>query len=134
MRKSTLLSRPVCVQQYRKKSLKRTSKVISQQDLQNCLQNSKIQMPTLTWQNLSLMSTNSRRNQVSAVHLQNNRSAGTDKLKTESLKYNSSNKLITCLLMLISLILTTLSVLKIWRHAEITSIFLRMGIRVVASP
>ena len=53
----------------------------------------------------------------------NNRNAGTDKVKTEGLKYNSSSKLLAYLLMLMSLIWTTLQVPKTWLHAEITSIF-----------
>ena len=40
----------------------------------------------------------------------NNRSAGTDKLKTECLKYNSSNTLIACIVLLMSLIWSTLKV------------------------
>ena len=53
----------------------------------------------------------------------NGRSWGTDKLKTEALKYNTSQKLITCLLMLMSLIWSLLKVPSVWLHAEITSIF-----------
>ena len=47
----------------------------------------------------------------------NGRSWGTDKLKTEALKYNTSQKLITCLLMLMSLIWSLLKVPSVWLHA-----------------
>ena len=53
----------------------------------------------------------------------NGRSWGTDKLKTEALKYNTSGKLITYLLLLMSMIWSTLKIPKTWLHAEITSIF-----------
>ena len=62
----------------------------------------------------------------------NNRNWGTDKLKTESLKYNSSEKLIVYLLMLMSLIWSTLKIPSMWLHAEITSLF-KKGKQSVAS-
>ena len=62
----------------------------------------------------------------------NNRSAGTDKLKTECLKYNSSNTLIACIVLLMSLIWSTLKVPGKWLHAEVTCLF-KKGSRLVAS-
>ena len=56
-----------------------------------------------------------------ALHtLKNNKSSGTDKLKTEGLKYNSSKKLINSLMMLFTLIWTSRTVPKVWLHASIT--------------
>ena len=50
----------------------------------------------------------------------NNKSAGTDKLKTEGLKYNSSKELINALLMLFTMIWSYVSVPVFWLHATIT--------------
>ena len=50
----------------------------------------------------------------------NNKSAGTDKLKTEGLKYNNSKNLIRTLLMLFTLIWSYVSVPIFWLHANIT--------------
>ena len=74
------------------------------------------------------------RNEVKQVlpSFKNGRSWGTDKLKTEVLKYNSSEGLITYLLMLMSLIWSTLKVPKTWLHSEITSIY-KKGSRSLAS-
>ena len=66
------------------------------------------------------------------LSFKNNRSAGTDKLKTEVLKYNSSEKLLTFLFLLMSLIWSTLKVPCTWLHAEITSIY-KKGSRSLAS-
>ena len=49
-----------------------------------------------------------------------NKSAGTDKLKTEGLKYNASNQLIRVLLLLFNLIWSLVSVLTTWLHASKT--------------
>jgi len=51
-----------------------------------------------------------------------NKSAGTDQLKTEGLKYNSSNQLIHVLLLLLTLIwsLVSVSMTKLKLHAIIT--------------
>ena len=62
----------------------------------------------------------------------NNRSAGTDKLKTECLKYNYSSTLIVCITLLLSLILSSLSVPKKWLHSEVTCLF-KKGSWLVAS-
>ena len=53
----------------------------------------------------------------------NNRSAGTDKVKTESLKYNYSTSLISYLVVLMTLIWTTLTVPGKWLHSEVTCLF-----------
>ena len=62
----------------------------------------------------------------------NNRSAGTDKLKTECLKYNNSSALIACLVLLLSLIWSTLQVPGKWLHAQVTCLF-KKGSRLLAS-
>ena len=62
----------------------------------------------------------------------NNRSAGTDKLKTECLKYNYSSTLIVCLTLLLSLIWSTLKVPRKWLHSEVTCLF-KKGSRLIAS-
>ena len=56
-----------------------------------------------------------------ALHtFKNNKSSGTDKLKTEGLKYNSSKKLVNALMMLLTLIWTSISIPMVWLHALIT--------------
>ena len=50
----------------------------------------------------------------------NNKSAGTDKLKTEGLKYNSSKNLINALMMLFTLIWMHVSVPVAWLYSSIT--------------
>ena len=49
----------------------------------------------------------------------NNKSHGTDKLKTEGLKYNSSKKLVEVLLMLFTLIWSCVNIPISWLHANI---------------
>ena len=53
----------------------------------------------------------------------NNKSAGTDKMRTESLKYNDSNKLIKAILTLMTLIWTSVKVPSMWLHCSITCLF-----------
>ena len=61
----------------------------------------------------------------------NNKSAGTDKLKTEGLKYNDSQKLINALMVLLTLIWTYIQVPSTWLHASITCLF-KKGVRSIA--
>ena len=63
--------------------------------------------------------------------LKNGRNWGTDKLKTESLKYNKSEKLVERLLTLLVLIWTTITIPSSWLHSNITCLF-KKGIRSVA--
>ena len=53
----------------------------------------------------------------------NNRNWGTDKLKTEGLKYNNSKKLITAIVTLMTLIWTLVKVPAVWLHCIITCLF-----------
>ena len=59
-------------------------------------------------------------------------SAGTDKLKTECLKYNSSNALIACIVLVMSLVWSTLKVPGKWLHADVTCFF-KKGSQLIAS-
>ena len=61
----------------------------------------------------------------------NNKSAGTDKIKTEGLKYNNSQNLLSALVMLLTLIWTCIQVPTTWLHASITCLF-KKGIRSIA--
>ena len=62
----------------------------------------------------------------------NNKSAGTDKMKTECLKYNNSSTLLAYLVLLMSLIWSSLKVPGTWLHSEITCLF-KKGSRLLAS-
>lgn len=62
----------------------------------------------------------------------NGKSAGTDKVKTEGLKYNNSTLLINAILTLLTLIWTTLSIPSVWLHANITCLY-KKGAMSVAS-
>ena len=53
----------------------------------------------------------------------NNKSGGTDKLKTEGLKYNDSMSLVLCIVTLLTLIWTTLVVPVAWLHASINCLY-----------
>ena len=53
----------------------------------------------------------------------NGKSGGTDKVKTEGLKYNHSELLIKAILMLMSIIWTTIKVPSSWLHASITCLY-----------
>ena len=53
----------------------------------------------------------------------NNRNWGTDKTKTEALKYNSSEALISAITYLLLLIWTCVQVPKQWLHASVTSLY-----------
>ena len=65
-------------------------------------------------------------------NFKNNKSAGTDKLKTEGLKYSDSNNLITAILTLMTLIWTLVKVPSIWLHCNITCLF-KKDLRSVAA-
>ena len=62
----------------------------------------------------------------------NNKSAGTDKLKTEGLKYNDSKNLIKAIITLLTLIWTCIMVPTSWLHASITCLF-KKGLKTVAA-
>ena len=62
----------------------------------------------------------------------NNKSAGTDKMKTECLKYNNSSTLLAYLVLLMSLIWSSLKVPGTWLHSEVTCLF-KKGSRLLAS-
>ena len=62
----------------------------------------------------------------------NNKSSGTDRLKTEGLKYNSSNNLVKSIVMLMALIWSCIRVPSTWLHADITCLY-KKGIRSLAS-
>jgi retron-type reverse transcriptase len=62
----------------------------------------------------------------------NNKSSGTDKLKTEGLKYNDSKNLIAAILILLSMIWTMVQVPAVWLHANITCLF-KKGLRKLAA-
>ena len=62
----------------------------------------------------------------------NNKSAGTDKLNTEYLKYNSSNKLVSSIVKLLALIWTLLIVPTTWLHASINCLY-KKGARNLAA-
>ncbi len=62
----------------------------------------------------------------------NNRSAGTDKMKTECLKYNNSSTLLAYLVLLLSMIWSTMKVPGKWLHSEVTCLF-KKGSRMLAS-
>ena len=53
----------------------------------------------------------------------NNKSAGTDKLKTEGLKYNESNNLVQSIVEITTLIWTLVIVPTTWLHASITCLY-----------
>ena len=69
--------------------------------------------------------------QAARKTFKNGKSSGTDKLKTEGLKYNDSEMLIKALLLLMTLIWTCVKVPVIWLHATITCLF-KKGIRSIA--
>ena len=62
----------------------------------------------------------------------NNKSSGTDKLKTEGLKYNESKQLILAILTLLTMIWTLVKVSIMWLHANITCLY-KKGLRSVAA-
>ena len=62
----------------------------------------------------------------------NNKSAGTDKIKTECLKYNSSNKLVASIVQLLLLIWTLLVIPTTWLHASINCLY-KKGARNLAA-
>ena len=62
----------------------------------------------------------------------NNKSSGTDKIKTECLKYNKSQSLLSAVVLLMTLIWNTVTVPTEWLHATITCLF-KKGIRKLAS-
>ena len=74
------------------------------------------------------------RNEVNQAtgSFKNNRNAGTDKMKTECLKYNNSSTLIASLVLLLSLIWSTLKVPGKWLHSELTCLF-KKGSRLIAA-
>ena len=53
----------------------------------------------------------------------NGKSGGTDKLKTEGLKYNNSEHLLRLILVLMTLIWTLVKVPSVWLHSTITCLF-----------
>ena len=53
----------------------------------------------------------------------NGKSAGTDKMKTEGVKYNESNLLVKSILALLTLIWTLVAVPTVWLHASITCLY-----------
>ena len=62
----------------------------------------------------------------------NNRNWGTDKTKTEALKYNSSETLISAITYLLLLIWTCVQVPKQWLHASVTCLY-KKGVKSLAS-
>ena len=62
----------------------------------------------------------------------NNKSAGTDKLKTEGLKYNDSKKLVDVILLLPTLIWTYIKVPTTWLHSSVNCLF-KKGLMGVAA-
>ena len=62
----------------------------------------------------------------------NNKSAGTDRLRTECLKYNESQHLVTSIVHLLSLIWTLLVIPTTWLHASITCLY-KKGVKNLAS-
>ena len=63
----------------------------------------------------------------------NNKSSGTDKLKTEGLKYNESKQLILAILTLLTMIWTVVKVPIMWLHANITCLCKKVLISVAAN-
>ena len=55
--------------------------------------------------------------------LKNNKSGGTDKLKTEGLKYNQSRKLVEAILKLLVMIWTMIVIPTMWLHSSITCLY-----------
>ena len=55
--------------------------------------------------------------------MKNNKSSGTDKISSESLKYCSSKNLITALVLLFSIIWSSLSIPGTWLHSSITCLY-----------
>ena len=55
--------------------------------------------------------------------MKNNKSSGTDKISTESLKYCSSKNLIAALVLLFSIIWSNLSIPCKWLHSSITCLY-----------
>ena len=53
----------------------------------------------------------------------NNKSAGTDKVKTEGLKYNNSQALVKCIVVLLTLIWACVTVPAKWLHSNITCLY-----------
>ena len=53
----------------------------------------------------------------------NNKSSGTDKLKTEGLKYNDSKNLIQAIILLLTLIWTYIKVPTAWLHSSIKCLY-----------
>ena len=53
----------------------------------------------------------------------NGKSCGTDKVKTEGLKYNQSEQLMKAILLLLSIIWTTVKIPSTWLHASITCLY-----------
>ena len=62
----------------------------------------------------------------------NSNSSGTDKLKTEGLKYNESKQLILAILTLLTMIWTLVKVPIMWLHANFTCLY-KNGLRSVAA-
>lgn len=60
-----------------------------------------------------------------------NKSSGTDKLKTEDLKYNKSKYLVTAILVLLTMIWPM--VVAVWLHANVTCIFKKGSRKLVAN-
>ena len=56
-------------------------------------------------------------------NFKNNKSSGTDKLKTEGLKYNDSKNLIQAILLLLTLIWTHIKVPTAWLHSSIKCLY-----------
>ena len=53
----------------------------------------------------------------------NNKSGGTEKLKTEGLKYNQSRKLVEAILKLLVMIWTMIVIPTMWLHSSITCLY-----------
>ena len=53
----------------------------------------------------------------------NNKSGGTDQLKTEGLKYNSSQRLVDAIVLLLTLIWTLIVIPTMWLHASINCLY-----------
>ena len=66
-------------------------------------------------------------------NFKNNKSAGTDKLRTEGLKYNDSTNLVQGIVTLLMLIWTSLVVPAVWLHSSINCLYKKGAMDVAAN-